>query len=98
MLSNLKIYRSSFLLVLITSAFGQAQQAPPPLPGARASREHHPRRQFQSGEEVGEGEVVRITASLVSVPVSVIDRQGKYVVDLQQPDFRIYEDGWSNRY
>jgi Ca-activated chloride channel family protein len=37
--------------------------------------------------------VVRVTASLVSVPVSVIDRQGKYVVDLQQKDFRIYEDG-----
>jgi Ca-activated chloride channel family protein len=47
----------------------------------------------QKGEEVGEGEVVRITSSLVSVPVSVIDRQGKYVVDLQQKDFRIYEDG-----
>jgi Ca-activated chloride channel family protein len=93
MLSNLKIYRSSFLLVLITSALGQAQQAPPPLPGAAASREHQSSATVQSGEEVGEGEVVRITASLVSVPVSVIDRQGKYVVDLQQNDFRIYEDG-----
>ncbi|MCM3901824.1 MAG: VWA domain-containing protein [Pyrinomonadaceae bacterium] len=46
-----------------------------------------------TGEEVGEGEVVRVTASLVSVPVSVVDRQGKYVVDLQRNDFRIYEDG-----
>ena len=48
---------------------------------------------LQSDEEVGEGEIVRISATLVSVPVSVIDRQGKYVVDLQQRDFSIYEDG-----
>jgi Ca-activated chloride channel family protein len=42
---------------------------------------------------VGEGEVLRISANLVSVPVSVINRQGRYVVDLHQQDFRVYEDG-----
>ena len=89
----MKMYKSSFLLVLIIIALAQAQQAPPPLPRAAASRERPSPATVQSGEEVGEGEVVRITASLVSVPVSVIDRQGKYVVDLQRKDFRIYEDG-----
>lgn len=43
--------------------------------------------------EIGEGEILRITASLVSVPVTVFDRQGQHVVDLQQSDFRIFEDG-----
>jgi Ca-activated chloride channel family protein len=85
----MKLYRTIFLLGILT-ALAQAQQAPRSLPRA-------PERQspvsVQNEEEVGEGEVVRITASLVSVPVSVIDRQGKYVVDLQQKDFRIYEDG-----
>ncbi|HEV7747673.1 MAG TPA: VWA domain-containing protein [Pyrinomonadaceae bacterium] len=47
----------------------------------------------QNGEEVGEGEVLRISANLVSVPVTVINRQGQYVVDLRQPDFRVFEDG-----
>jgi Ca-activated chloride channel family protein len=47
----------------------------------------------QSGEEVGDGEVLRISANLVSVPVSVMNRQGQYVVDLHQSDFRVYEDG-----
>jgi Ca-activated chloride channel family protein len=75
------------------SALVQAQQAPSPTPGAAAARKPQSPATVQSGEEVGEGEVVRITASLVSVPVSVIDHQGKYVVDLQQKDFRIYEDG-----
>ena len=89
----MKIYRSSFLLVLIVIALAQAQQAPSPTPAAAAARKPQSPVEGQSGEEVGEGEVVRIRASLVSVPVSVIDRQGKYVVDLQQKDFRIYEDG-----
>jgi Ca-activated chloride channel family protein len=44
-------------------------------------------------EEVGEGEVLRISANLVSVPVSVMNRQGQYVTDLRQQDFRVYEDG-----
>lgn len=89
----MKIYSSFFLLLPLLAALAQAQQAPRPLPGAAASRERQSPLTVQSGEEVGEGEVVRITAGLVSVPVSVIDRQGKYVVDLQQKDFRIYEDG-----
>ena len=88
----MKIYKSSFLLVLIVIALAQAQ-APSPTPGAAAARKPQSPTTVQSGEEVGEGEVVRVTASLVSVPVSVIDRQGKYVVDLQPKDFRIYEDG-----
>lgn len=44
-------------------------------------------------EEVGEGDVVRVSTALVSVPVSVMDRAGKYVPNLQQRDFRIFEDG-----
>ena len=42
---------------------------------------------------MGEGDVVRISANLVSVPVSVINRNGQYVVDLRREDFRVYEDG-----
>jgi Ca-activated chloride channel homolog len=80
-----------FVLVLLT-AVAQAQQASNPLQPA-ASKPQSQGTVQSKDEEVGEGEVVRITASLVSVPVSVVDREGKYVVDLQQKDFRIYEDG-----
>jgi Ca-activated chloride channel homolog len=73
-------------------AFAQAQQTRPPLPPADSSERQSPT-PVPAGQEVEEGEVLRVTASLVSVPVSVIDRQGKYVIDLQQTDFRIYEDG-----
>jgi VWFA-related protein len=44
-------------------------------------------------EEVGEGDVVRVNTSLVTVPVSVMDRSGRYIPDLRQGDFVIYEDG-----
>ena len=89
----MKFYITAFALLLIITALAQAQQTPTPLPAAAASKERQSQTTVQTGVEVGEGEVVHITASLVSVPVSVIDRQGKYVVDLQQKDFRIYEDG-----
>ena len=88
----MKIYGTSLFLLAILAAVAQAQQAPPPLQHGASSERQSPVT-VQSEEEVGEGEIVRITARLVSVPVSVIDRQGNYVVDLQQKDFRIYEDG-----
>jgi Ca-activated chloride channel family protein len=43
--------------------------------------------------EVGEGDVVRVETALVTIPVSVMDRSGRYIPDLRQEDFRIYEDG-----
>jgi Ca-activated chloride channel homolog len=44
-------------------------------------------------EEVSEGDVVRIDTAFVSVPVSVLDRQGRFVPNLQQKDFHIFENG-----
>jgi VWFA-related protein len=44
-------------------------------------------------EEVGEGDVVRVETTLISIPVSVMDRDGKYIPDLHQDDFRVWEDG-----
>ena len=43
--------------------------------------------------EVDEGDVVRVDTNLVTVPVSVFDRQGRFITDLRQQDFRIFEDG-----
>jgi len=44
-------------------------------------------------EEVGEGDVVRVNTNLVTVPVTVLDRQGRFVPDLQREDFRVFENG-----
>lgn len=48
------------------------------------------------GETV-EGDVVRVNTSLVTVPVSVMDRDGKYIPTLGRSDFHIYEDGVEQR-
>jgi Ca-activated chloride channel family protein len=44
-------------------------------------------------EEVGEGDVIRVNTTLVSIPVAVMDRDGKYIPNLRKEDFRVWEDG-----
>src|SRR5438034_2216429 len=44
-------------------------------------------------EEVGEGDVVRVDTTLVTVPVSVLDRQGRFVPNLKREDFSVFENG-----
>ncbi len=38
-------------------------------------------------------EVIKVETNLVTLPVSVSDRNGFYVADLHQPDFKIFENG-----
>lgn len=38
-------------------------------------------------------DVVRVSTSLVTVPVSVMDRQGRFVPDLTQSQFHLFENG-----
>ena len=73
---------------------------PPVLGGAnRDPNEQKPAApQKDAGpEEVGEGDVVRIDTTLVSIPVSVMDRDGKFIPNLSQGDFRVWEDGVEQR-
>src|SRR6266478_1114415 len=44
-------------------------------------------------EEVGAGDIVRVDTTLVSIPVSVMDRDGKYIPNLTKDNFRVWEDG-----
>jgi len=38
-------------------------------------------------------EVVRIDTNLVTMPVSVLDREGRFISGLQQRDFKVFENG-----
>jgi len=69
--------------------------APPVLGGAnRSPNEQKPVATPDAGpEEVAEGDVVRVETTLVSIPVSVMDRDGKFIPNLRKEDFRIWEDG-----
>jgi Ca-activated chloride channel family protein len=70
---------------------------PPVLGGAnRNPNEQQPSStsaQNAGPEEVSEGDIVRVNTTLVSIPVSVMDRDGKYIPNLRKEDFRIWEDG-----
>jgi VWFA-related protein len=69
---------------------------PPVLGGANRDPNEQkpaPAPQNTGPEEVGQGEVIRVATTLVSIPVSVMDRDGKYIPNLHKEDFHIWEDG-----
>ncbi len=45
------------------------------------------------GAHQGEDEIVRIETNLVTMPVSVLDRDGRFISGLTQRDFKIFENG-----
>jgi VWFA-related protein len=49
-----------------------------------------------NGETI-EGDTLKINTSLVRVPVSVMDRYGKYVPNLQRSDFHVFDNGIEQR-
>lgn len=80
-------------LLLLAAVSGNAQTPPSPVTTPPPTKTEQSPTAVPREEEVSEGEVLRINANLVSVPVTVIDRQGQYVVDLQQKDFHLFENG-----
>jgi len=44
-------------------------------------------------EEYGEGDTLRVDTTLVSLPVSVMDRDGKFIPNLRKEDFHVWENG-----
>ena len=52
------------------------------------------RRQLPDGpEEVSAGDIIRVNTALVTLPVSVMDRNGKYIPNLRKEDFRLWDEG-----
>lgn len=70
---------------------------PPVLGGANYpnNRQPEPQQEQQPAapEEVDAGDIIRVNTTLVTIPVSAMDRDGRYVPNLQKGDFRIWEDG-----
>lgn len=75
--------------------------APPVLRGANRDpneKQPTPTAARDNGpEEYGEGDILRVDTTLVSIPVSVMDRNGKFIPNLRQEDFRIWENGVEQR-
>ena len=65
-------------------------------PGTAAQSQSRPRQQPQptpSPQQVGEGDVIRVDTELVTLTATVTDARGRYLADLKQSDFTVYEDG-----
>jgi len=57
-----------------------------------------PTTQAATGEgETVEGDVLRVNTALVTVPVSVTDRYGKYIPNLRKQEFHVFEGGVEQR-
>lgn len=65
---------------------------PPPTPQTTPTPKATPQK-GSTGEEVDDGDVVRIETQLVSVPAIVTDRTGRPLTGLSAADFQVYEDG-----
>ena len=69
---------------------------PPVLGGANYPNNRKPEQQPQPEatppEEVDAGDIIRVETTLVTIPVSVMDRDGRYVPNLNKEDFRVWED------
>ena len=70
---------------------------PPVLGGANAAGNQQGGQtsaEANSGpEEVDAGDVIKVDTTLVTLPVSVTDRNGRYIPNLTKTDFRLWEDG-----
>ena len=42
---------------------------------------------------LNDDEVIKVATDLVTTPVSVLDRDGRFIPGLKKKDFQIYEDG-----
>lgn len=62
---------------------------PPAAEQNKEEREEEP----ESAADQQEMETVRVETNLVTVPVIVSDRDDRYITDLKQEDFTVYEDG-----
>jgi Ca-activated chloride channel homolog len=80
-----------------TTTPAPAPTRPPVLGGANYPNNRQTPTQQDSAptgpEEVDSSDVIRVNTTLVTIPVSVMDRDGRYVPNLQKEEFRIWEDG-----
>lgn len=70
----------------------EAQGSSSPTNQADNSEEVLESRTAPGGETV-EGDVIRFDTSLVTLPVTVLDRSGRYVPTMRRQDFHLFEDG-----
>ncbi|HYW70272.1 MAG TPA: VWA domain-containing protein [Pyrinomonadaceae bacterium] len=94
------------LPVLFTRVSAQSGRRPPPAatpsPSADGTTSDQDEQTANNGMVAGEGETVEgdtltVNTALVRVPLTVMDRNGKYVPNLTRRDFHVFENGVEQR-
>ncbi|HSE31598.1 MAG TPA: VWA domain-containing protein [Pyrinomonadaceae bacterium] len=78
-------------LTAVASQMGVQEQKRPRR--VNGSQQQTPPKTVNSGDEVDEGDVVRVDTQLVSVPAVVTDSTGRPIANLRQDNFQLFEDG-----
>ena len=47
---------------------------------------------FFARTNYGQDEVIRVDTSLVTIPATVLDREGRYITNIKKEDFQVFED------
>lgn len=88
---------AALLLLLLGAVLPTCAQASRPQPATSTQPEtQNPKplgRQAEQPTPADDGGTIKVDTTLVTIPVSVIDKDGKFAPRLTKRDFRIYEDG-----
>lgn len=71
---------------------------PPVLLGGNSTVKTTPENPPTTGKNddlgvVEDDEIIKVETNLVTLPVAVLDRNGRFIAGLQKTDFKVYEDG-----
>ena len=70
------------------------EKRPPVLQGGRTLPQTSPTPPAATEDTVeADDDVIKVETNLVTMPVSVLDRDGRFITGLQQRDFQIFENG-----
>lgn len=76
-----------------SSTLPSTGRAPVLTPGSSTGASKDQSSSQTGPEEVDSNDVIRVNTTLVTIPVSVMERDGRYVPNLRKEDFRLWEDG-----
>lgn len=84
---------AALLALLATTNF--AQTGPPPVlrPASPSNSQSSPVAAPEDDPEIDEGDIVRVSTSLITLPAEVVDRNGRYAGNLKKEDFHIFDNG-----
>ncbi len=101
-LTTLALLLTAFLISASAQSGRKAAPTPKPSPSADAVNSNDDDPATTNGKVAGEGETIEgdtltVNTALVRVPVTVMDRNGKYVPNLTRKDFHVFENGVEQR-